>query len=258
VRQVRPEWFFHLAAHGAYPSQTNLQEMVRTNLVGTINLLKAGLGAGFEAFVNAGSSSEYGLKDHPPSETEWLEPNSDYAVTKAAATHYCSYVGRRDGVHVVTLRLYSAYGPFEEPSRLMPTLVSHGLRGTLPPLVTPNIARDYVYVSDVADAFVRAAAQLNQPPGAVYNVGTGVQTYLWQAVETARTVLGIRAEPAWGSMPHRQWDTTTWIADRRTITEALDWTPRYTFEDGFRQFVRWVQDTPFCWPQYGVARDRAR
>ena len=70
VRLARPDWIFHLAAHGAYPSQGDVQEMVRTNVTGTVNLAQAALAAGVAAFVHTGSSSEYGFKDHAPSETD--------------------------------------------------------------------------------------------------------------------------------------------------------------------------------------------
>jgi nucleoside-diphosphate-sugar epimerase len=115
VGTIRPEWIFHLAAHGAYATQTNLSQMVQTNIVGTINLVEACLRSGFEAFVNTGSSSEYGFKDDAPTETTWLEPNSHYAVTKAAATLFCRYTAQSHDVHLPTLRLYSVYGPYEEP-----------------------------------------------------------------------------------------------------------------------------------------------
>src|SRR5438552_1027906 len=91
VEKIRPDWIFHLAVHGAYSSQTDLHQMLLTNVHGTINLVRAGLKTGFEAFINTGSSSEYGFKDHPAAETEFLEPNSDYAVTKASATLFCRY-----------------------------------------------------------------------------------------------------------------------------------------------------------------------
>src|SRR5437867_6751282 len=64
VRAVRPEWVFHLAAHGAYSWETDLQRIVQTNVLGTMHLVEACLKSGFEAFVNTGSSSEYGLKEH--------------------------------------------------------------------------------------------------------------------------------------------------------------------------------------------------
>ena len=103
-----------------------------------MTLLDACAEAGVEAFVYTGSSSEYGYKDHPPREDEMLEPNSHYAITKAAATHYCQFVAVQHDINAIAVRLYSIYGPFEDPSRLMPTLIDHGLRGTLPPLVSPD------------------------------------------------------------------------------------------------------------------------
>jgi nucleoside-diphosphate-sugar epimerase len=244
VRRVKPEWIFHLAAHGAYSWETDLDRIVATNLVGTVNLVRACLRTGFEAFVNAGSSSEYGFKKRAPSERAWVEPNSHYAVTKVAATHFCRLTAVQERVKIATLRLYSVFGPWEEPGRLLPTIIAHGLAGRLPPLVDPRIARDYVYVDDVCEAFVRAAAKPHPEPGPVFNVGTGRQTTLRQVVDVTRRVLDVRAKPQWGSMPNRRWDTSTWVSDPRAIRRALGWAPRYTFERGFRQMVAWMRADP--------------
>ncbi len=241
VEAIRPDWIFHLAAYGAYSYQTDVSRIVQTNVIGTNNLLQACLKAGFEAFVNTGSSSEYGFKDRAPSETEWVEPNSYYAVTKVSATLLCRYTAQSQKLHIPTLRLYSVYGPYEEPTRLMPTLIQHGLRGQLPPLVNPDIARDYVYTEDVNDAYLLAAMVPGQEPGAVYNIGTGIQTSLREVVDVARHVLAIPAVPQWGSMPNRHWDTSCWVADSRHAREALGWTPRYSFEQGFQQMVEWTR-----------------
>jgi len=250
VAGVRPDWVFHLSAHGAYSWQSDLQGMVRTNIIGTINLVEACLKTGFDAFVNAGSSSEYGYKDHPPAETECLDPNSYYAVTKASATMYCRYTAKLRGVSLVTLRFYSVYGPYEEPGRLIPMLVLNGRAGCLPPLVNPDIARDFVYVGDAVDACLLAATRPDQEPGSVYNVGTGVQTSIREVASVARRVMGINAKPEWGSMPARAWDTSVWVADNRTIRSRLGWEPRYTFEEGFCQTVRWFDDNPALMPVY--------
>ncbi len=106
VGAIRPDWIFHLAAHGAYSWQNDLAQIVQTNFIGTINLVEACLKTGCAAFVNTGSSSEYGFKTHAPSENEWLEPNSYYAVTKASATMFCRYTAQSRGAHLPTLRLY--------------------------------------------------------------------------------------------------------------------------------------------------------
>jgi nucleoside-diphosphate-sugar epimerase len=235
----RPQWIFHLAAHGAYSWQRDPNSILKTNVLGTANLLDACLRIGFEAFVNTGSSSEYGLKDHPPREDEALEPNSTYAVAKAAATMYCAQAGHASGEPISTLRLYSVYGPWEEPQRFIPQLVARGLEGLLPPLASPDTARDYVYVSDVCDAYLKVARAVPDP-GIVYNVGTGEQTTLRQAVELARRVLEITVEPVWKSMPDRGWDTETWVGNGAKLRERLGWRPTIDLEQGLRLTGDWL------------------
>jgi len=244
VSTARPEWVFHLAAHGAYPNQTDLDQMIATNVQGTANLLRAAERAEAEAFVNSGSSSEYGYKDHAPSEDELTEPNSHYAVTKVAATHLCRLAGQREGSRVVTLRLYSIYGPYEEPGRLVPTLIVQGLAGKLPPLVNPDVARDYVHVDDACDAFLLAAATQGQQPGVVYNVGSGVQTTLRQIVDATRRLLNVQVAPVWGSMPERSWDTNVWVSDPSRIMRDLGWSPKHDLENGLLKTIAWFQPHP--------------
>ena len=86
--------------------------MVAVNVHGTVNLLHSGLEWGFDGFVHTGTSSEYGFVDRAAREDDLLKPNSPYAVTKAAATLYCSHVAASRSMNVTTLRVYSAYGPW--------------------------------------------------------------------------------------------------------------------------------------------------
>jgi UDP-glucose 4-epimerase len=241
VAETRPDWVFHLAAHGAYSWQKDLGKIVQVNVVGTMNLVQACAKVGFESFVNAGSSSEYGFKDHAPTENEFIDPNSHYALTKATATHFCRHTARTQDLNIVTLRLYSVFGPYEDSGRLMPTIVKTGLDGRLPPLVDPTIARDYIYADDVTDAFLSAATYQKHERGAVYNVGTGVQTSLAQVVEVARRLLDIAEEPNWGSMPNRTWDSSVWVSDSSKLRNTLSWSPKHSFESGFQEMINWFK-----------------
>lgn len=254
ISAFRPEWVFHLAAHGAYPEQRDARCILLTNALGAVNLLDACTQVGCGAFVQTGSSSEYGFKDHAPAETEPIEPNSLYAVSKAAATHYGNYVARTRGLKVTTLRLYSVYGPYEEPTRLMPALIDHGLRGRFPPLVDPKTARDFIYIDDVLDACIQAATVDVSQPGAVFNVGTGIQTSLREVVEVARRIFKISDNPIWGSMPDRHWDTYCWVADITNARRELGWQPRTAFETGLRRMIEWYRANPALLPS---ARSRA-
>jgi UDP-glucose 4-epimerase len=250
AQQIKPEWIFHLAAYGSYSWQTDVQRILQTNFLGTVNLLTAFLDCGFECFVNTGSSSEYGFKEHPPSEEELPEPNSTYAVAKVSATMFCRFTALQRKLQIPTLRIYNIYGPYEEPNRLIPALVLNGLQGRLPPLVHPDSARDLVYIDDLCDAYLCTASTALKDPGAVLNVGTGRQMKIRDIVESVRRVMGITEQPQWGSMSDRPWDTSTWIADSRKIRKELGWNPHFEFESGFRQTVEWFQSHPKRVPFY--------
>jgi len=244
VHSIGPEWVFHLAAHGGYSEQKDCDRMVATNISGSMALLDACVKTGVEAFVQAGSSSEYGYKDHAAREDERIEPNSPYAVTKAAATHYCQFVARQHGLNAVTARLYSIFGPFEEPTRLFPGLVKYGLRGELPPLVSPGTAHDFVYVEDAVQAMLQIAAAPPAAPGSVYNICSGVQHDLASVVAVARDLMHVSAEPVWSQMPPRPWDTATWIGSPDLMKQEMGWTAKTTLEAGMKRTIDWFRRLP--------------
>jgi UDP-glucose 4-epimerase len=241
VSAIRPDWVFHLAAYGAYSNQVGIRPMMDTNLLGCISLLDACVGSGVQAFVQTGSSSEYGYKDHPASEDEIAQPNSHYAITKLAATHYCQLIARQYEMSATTVRLYSIYGPYEEPTRLIPTLVVYGLHGDLPPMVSPTTARDFVYVDDAVEAILRIAA-VAPPAGVIYNICSGAQSTIASVVETARRLMGITCKPAWFSMAGRSWDTDVWVGSPERMARDLNWRVQVDFESGLSRTIEWLRD----------------
>lgn len=249
--KARPEWVFHLAAYGAYADQASPARMVETNLRGTAVCLQASVKAGAHAFINTGSSSEYGPVDGAPREDFHANPQSIYGATKLAATQYCSLAAGEFDITAPTLRLYSVYGPWEQPTRLVPTLLTAAQGGALPPLAHPDSAHDFVYVDDVVDAYVRAAAsavenpdQASCPEGTpaapVFNIGTGRQTTLRELVAIACSVMDLDVDPVWHSFPGRAWDTDVWVSDPGAARVALGWQARTTLEAGLRATANWL------------------
>jgi nucleoside-diphosphate-sugar epimerase len=241
VLEVRPDAIFNLAARGAYSWQTDFEDMLAINVRATETLLEAARRVDAR-FVQAGSSSEYGFSDRATTELDRVEPNSHYAVTKAAATHLCRLAAEQHGQHAVTLRLYSVYGPWEQPGRLMPTLVDHGLDGNYPPLVSPQTARDFVGVDDVCDAFVRAAGTNLERADLTLNIASGRQTTLRSLVATAQKVFDLQGEPEWGAMEPRTWDTSVWLGDPTVAEKALGWRAVSPLSDGLAQLAEWMQE----------------
>jgi nucleoside-diphosphate-sugar epimerase len=132
----------------------------------------------------------------------------------------------------------------------VPALALAGLQGRLPPLASPQVARDFVYVDDALDAFLLAAAHDGHEPGAVYNVGTGQQVTIAEAVAVARAELAIEAEPEWGSMDDRSWDTEVWVADPGKIRTELGWAPQRSFASGLAELADWLRARQDLWAFY--------
>jgi dolichol-phosphate mannosyltransferase len=250
VRRVHADWVFNLAAYGVSESQAATRLAHEVNATGALNVLEAVIEVGVEAMVHAGSSSEYGAKDHPAAEDEALRPNSAYAATKAAGTMLGVWAGGTGRAPVTVLRLYTVYGPYEAPTKLVPTLIAHAVRGELPPLVPPETPRDFVYVDDACEAFVRAAS--HGRPGQVLNVASGRNETVADVVEAVRSLFPAVPEPRWGSMAPRGWDTPVWAGASARIAEQLDWRANVPLREGVERTVRWLSERPELWPLYDV------
>ncbi len=234
----KPLTVFNLAAYGAYSKQSDVRLIYETNVNGTVNILDSS--SGIKAYVHAGSSSEYGTNSAAPPEDGLLEPNSHYAASKVSASYIIQYYARYKSAPALNLRLYSVFGAWEEPDRLMPVLIEKARVGTYPNLVEKEISRDFVYVTDAVEAFVDAALNMNQGiAGKSYNICTGQKTTLEQLVNLARTEFGIREEPVWGNMQNRKWDLKDWYGDPTNTNNELGWTAKTTLKEGLRCTYDW-------------------
>jgi nucleoside-diphosphate-sugar epimerase len=246
IRETQPLAVLNCAAYGAYPSQTEGNRIYRVNFDAVRYMLQALRECkAFRAFVQAGSSSEYGFNCSGPSEDAPTTPDSDYAVSKVATTALIRCYATKYGVPGWVLRLYSVYGPFEDFSRLMPRLLLRARENDLPPLVNPAISRDFVYVDDVSRAFEAVIERADRlPPGQAYNIGAGAGITLEKLVAVARATFGIDKAPQWGTMPDRHWDHADWYSNPRRAELELGWTAKTSLADGLTATMRWIESHP--------------
>lgn len=240
IKAIKPRTIFHLAAYGAYPFQKDPEKIYQTNLLSTLNLMQACSESGFDIFINTGSSSEYGTKNQPMAETDLLEPNSHYAIAKASQTLLCEHYSREKNLPIVTLRLFSVYGPYEEPTRLIPTLVINCLRGQDLSLASPATARDFIYIDDVINIYLQAAQNQNIA-GQIINVGTGKQGTLNQVVDRVVELTQARVAKQWGTDAGRPFDTNIWVANNKKLSALLNYQPRFNLSEGLFATVEWFK-----------------
>lgn len=240
LSRVRPRTVFDCSAFGAYSFEQDFERIHATNYLCLVRMLELLADHDLRAYVHAGSSSEYGLNASAPREGDPLIPNSHYAVSKAAASHAIAYYGKVRQLPVVNLRLYSAYGPYEDSSRLIPVLCERSLHGTLPQFARPEVTRDFIHVDDVAAAF--AATALRMRPalfGESLNIGTGVETSLSELAQLARQLFGIAEEPQFSTAAGRAWDVDHWYADPSRATQMVGWSPQVDLRAGLLATRDW-------------------
>lgn len=240
IQKIRPTIIYHLAAHGAYSSQMDARRIIEVNLMGTLNLLQALESVDYKLMVNTGASSEYGFKDHPMRETDVPVPNSYYSVSKISQTLLCQYIAASQKKNIVTFRLFSVYGPYEEPARLVPTLIRSCLSGKNLNMVSPQTARDFIYVDDVVDAYLMADILMKQG-GEIFNIGSGRQSTIKQITEQTIALTSARVQVHWNAMSPRIWDASAWVGDVTKAKQILGFTAKTSLSEGLLQTIEWIK-----------------
>lgn len=242
LNTIRPMTIFDCVAYGSYSFEKDLEKIYQTNIVSKINLINEIQERNIYCYIHAGSSSEYGYNANAPTENTLLTPNSHYAVTKCTISNLLYFYGKYHKFPCVNLRLYSAYGPLEDSSRLIPTLIDACLQGRLPSFVKPNTSRDFIYIDDVCNAFIAAAnAIISDNYGESFNIGTGTKTTILDLAHLAKKLYGIEAEPVFSSMPSRGWDTQNWYANPKKADEVLQWKASTSLRDGLIKTTEWYK-----------------
>jgi nucleoside-diphosphate-sugar epimerase len=242
IDEISPDVIYHLATYGAYPGiQKDLGEMMRTNVIGTLNLVTACAKKSFSCFINTGTSSEYGMKEHRITETDLLEPMTYYGVSKAAATLFCQTFAKNENMPIATFRLFSPYGENEEKSRLFPTVILSCLLDKPLHLSSPLSVRDFIYIEDAVDAYLLSAGSPSAISGQVLNIASGEQHTVGEVVDAVIAITKSKIRPQWGTEQKKQPEPTTWVADISKAKKLLGWAPKNNFKTGVEKTVSWFR-----------------
>jgi nucleoside-diphosphate-sugar epimerase len=242
VNEIKPDYIFHLASYGGFSSQKDLNTVIDTNIIGTLNLLRACMVNGFIMFINTGTSSEYGIKHAPMVESNSLDPLSSYSSSKASLSIFLGTLGKSMNLPVVTLRPFAVYGYYEEKERLIPHLILSALKGQNPQLSTPNSVRDFIFIEDLVEGYVRAAMGKNLN-GEIINLGSAVQHTIDDTAKLIIRLSDSKVKVEYGKRsPTQSVEPEMWVADIGKAKRLLGWAPRHSFEDGLRKDIQWFRE----------------
>ena len=233
-------------------------EFIKTNVVGTFNLLEAVRAywgklpddqkAAFR-FLHVSTDEVYGsLSPDAPAFTEEhpYEPNSPYSASKAASDHLVRAYHHTYGMPVLTTNCSNNYGPYHFPEKLIPLVIHNALAGKpLPIYGDGSQVRDWLYVSDHCAAIRTVLANGNL--GETYNVGGWNEKRNLEVVQTLCALLDELQPRADGQsyasqitfVRDRPGHDQRYAIDARKLERELGWKPQETFETGIRKTVQW-------------------
>ncbi|MEI7595866.1 MAG: NAD-dependent epimerase/dehydratase family protein [Bacteroidota bacterium] len=238
--EYNPKTIFNLASYGGYSKHSDTNLIYETNVIGNLNILEACKEQNIKCYIHAGSSSEYGLNCASPEESSEMKPNSHYALSKVTCAYQIKYYADFFNVPALNFRLYSIYGPWEEPDRLMPVVIQRARKGELPPFVSPDISRDFLYVSDCIEAFLDASINIKKEMyGESFNIASGNKTTIENLAQTVINVFEVKQAPIYKSYEKRKWDLVDWFGNNNKAKEYFNWRPKINIIDGLKYTSEW-------------------
>lgn len=257
VRQFAPEVIFHLAAQvDVRASVADPQSDASINILGTINLAEAARAAHVRKIVFSSSGgSIYGQTRPPVTEDSPIDPLSPYAASKVASEHYLNVYSQLYGVQCSHLALANVYGPRQNPdgeAGVVAIFVKAMLEGR-PTTVFGDggNTRDYVYVDDVASAFLLAANATGDRRR--FNIGTGIQTSDRELHAMVAKAVGGRDLPC--RAPSRLGDVRASAIDASRARSELGWRPAHDLTAGIRATVDYFGGTERSRPPVTLVRE---
>lgn len=239
------EIVFHLAALIAIPySYLAPISYVRTNIEGTANILQAALDLSVDLVVQTSTSEVYGTACYVPiDEAHPLQGQSPYSASKIGADKLAEAFHLSLGLPVTIIRPFNTYGSRQSARAIIPTIIIQALRQPAVRLGNLEPLRDFTYVEDTVDGFIKVVQQ-PEAIGQVINIGSGKEISIEDLSKTILQLMGKdihvirddqRIRPQ-GSEVERL------CADTRKAQQLLAWCPRTGLKEGLKKTIEWIQE----------------
>ncbi len=244
IKKEKPDKILHLAARaGVQPSIKDPLEYVRSNIVGTTNLLEACRKHGILNFVFASSSSVYGgNKKVPFSEEDRVDnPYSPYAATKKSCEVIAANYHHVAGMHIAALRYFTVYGPRNRPDMAIYTFAEKIKKGEEITLYGKGdeIKRDWTFVADIVDGTIKALDNGDKFGFEIINLGNSKPVPVTYLVALLEKAIGKKAKTKRAPLPTG--DVPITYADISKAKRILNWQPATSIEEGVNKFAHWFK-----------------
>ncbi|MCX8024700.1 MAG: GDP-mannose 4,6-dehydratase [Thermanaerothrix sp.] len=235
---------FHLGALISIPySYLHPFEVAQVNIIGTLNVLIASRDAGVERVIHTSSSEVYGSAQYVPiDERHPLQGQSPYSASKIGADMLAESFYRAYNLPIVTVRPFNTYGPRQSARAVIPTIITQALTRDTIRLGNLSTRRDFTYITDTVDGFVRAVIA-DGVEGSVFNLGTGYEVSIGDLCQKILDLTGSRAridQDEQRLRPEKS-EVLRLLSDNSRAREALGWIPRVSLDEGLEETINWIR-----------------
>lgn len=231
-------------------SLSDPESFVRTNVMGTFNLLRSAQKFGVWRFHHISTDEVFGALPLDTgdkfNENTKYDPRSPYSASKASSDHFVQAYSHSFNLPVTITNCSNNYGPFQSPEKFIPRMITNLLEDKKVPIYGDGLyVRDWLHVLDHCRAI--EAVVIHGKPGDTYNVGGLTEDI--PNIEVARTILRLmgKDESFFEYVPDRPGHDRRYAVDWTKISHELGWAPIYTFEQGIKETVEWYQSNQSWW-----------
>ena len=234
----QPQTCIHLAWYtepGKYlSSRENL-----VSLQGSLGLMQILSESSCEQFIGAGTCAEYETKAELLSETDKTKPQTLYATAKLAFQMLGEQISARSNMRFAWGRIFYLYGRQEDPRRIVPSAILALLKGDVFPATPGEQIRDYLHVTDVANAFL---ALMEQKASGIYNICSARPIHIREILDLIGELTGRQGLLEHGALPYREWEPM-FICGNNDRLKALGWEPYVDLRSGLNDTIHWWKDS---------------
>ena len=236
---------FHLGSLIAIPySYIHPRETIETNILGALNVLTAAKENGIEKIIHTSTSEVYGTARYVPiDENHQLQGQSPYSASKIGADKIAESFFRSFELPVAIIRPFNTFGPRQSARAVIPTIITQALTKEKIFLGNLNSTRDYTYVKDVVEGFIKVA-ESPKSVGEVINIGSNFEISIGDLANKIVSLIGKNAEIVIDPARVRPQDSEVerlWCNNTKAKA-LLGWEPKTSLDEGLKKTIGWISD----------------
>ena len=241
IQQIKPDVIFHLAAYGVDYRQQDIHQTINVNINASVNLFEAFLTNNGNRFIHTGSCFEYGQKNIPISEGDFLNPTSVYGASKASSVHLLSSMAKdMQSGELVILRPFGVFGEYEGLHRFVPQVIDKLKCGHIVQMTFGEQIRDYIYIDDLIDAYILASIVSLENKVKIINIGSGKGIAMKDIALIISKQIGVSNDMLqFGALPYRPDEMMYLVANIDKAKSLLGWEPKVPIEKGLEHTINW-------------------